>query len=334
MVYDSGDYPSYLERARSLIGYDAVRRAQPQEHRAGRYRGVGVTAFLESTGVAGETARVEVDGQGAVRVVLGAPSQGQGHATSLAQICAARLGVRVDAVQVLQGDTSSGLGRFGTVASRTAAMAGNAVAQAAARVHEQALRAAGDLLEVGQGDLELSEGLVSVRGVPGRSVTLAEVARAVEAGGRTLEATETFAPERASYYAGGAHAAVVEVDIETGRVQIERYVVVHDCGTVINPLIVEGQVHGGVAHGVGNALLEAIAHDETGQILTASLLDYAMPHAHQAPAVEVAHLESRSPFNPEGIKGADALTPFGVTLNDLPLRTAQLVRATNTPTDA
>jgi CO/xanthine dehydrogenase Mo-binding subunit len=344
VVYDSGDYPTCLERARALIGYDEVRSAQPEERRAGQYRGVAVTAFLESTGLLVEAARVEVDGTGMVRLTLGSPSQGQGHATTLAQVCAARLGVPVDRVSVASGDTvalEQGIGTFG---SRIAIMAGNAVAGAARELRGKVLQEAAALLEVSADDLELSDGVVGVRGVPERGIALDDLARTLGERGELerLRATYTFAPPRPTAFAGGAHAAVVEVDVETGMVRVERYVVVHDCGTVINPTVVEGQVHGGVAHGIGNALYEALAHDEGGQLMSGSLMDYALPNAPMVPRVDVEHVESPSPFNPEGIKGAgeggtigalatiagaveDALAPFGVTLNGLPLQREDLV---------
>jgi CO/xanthine dehydrogenase Mo-binding subunit len=360
VVYDSGDYPAYLEQARELIAYDAVRQAQPHERPAGRYRGVAVTAFLEATGLAAESARVAVAADGTVQVTVGSPSTGQGHATSLAQVCAARLGVPAERVAVTSGDTGAMEQGTGTFASRMAVMAGNAVAQAAAAVRQQALAAAAELLEVSADDLDLADGTVAVRGVPGPltcaarrpeepvggRVELAELAHHLQERGeeQRLRATRTFAPPRPVCFAGGAHAAVVVVDVETGRVEVERYAVVHDCGTVLNPLIVEGQIHGGVAHGLGNALWEAMVYDEAGQLLTGDLPDYALPHAEWVPPIAIAHHEQPSPYNPEGIKGAgeggtigslatiagaveDALAPLNLTLNSLPLRSEDLARA-------
>jgi CO/xanthine dehydrogenase Mo-binding subunit len=345
VIYDSGDYPAALERARALSGYDEVRRAQPAERRAGRYRGVAVTAFLESTGAGQESARVEVAGDGTVRVTVGSPSNGQGHATTLAQVCAARLGVPVERVALTSGDTAAMEQGTGTFGSRMAVMAGNAVAQAAAALRRQALNAAAELLEVAVSDLELTDGVIAVRGVPGRSVDLAQLARLQQArdGSPLLRADAVFAPDTPTCFAGGAHAAVVAVDVETGVVEVERYVVVHDCGTVINPMVVEGQVHGGVAHGVGNALWEAMVYDAAGQLLTADFPDYAVPQAPWIPPIEVEHQEHPSPYNPEGIKGAgeggtigalatiagaveDALAPLRLALNDLPIRSEDLAR--------
>jgi CO/xanthine dehydrogenase Mo-binding subunit len=344
VVYDSGDYPAYLRRARELIGYDALRQSQDTDRQAGRYRGVAVTLFLESTGLGQESARVSIDDEGAIEVSVGIPSQGQGHATTLSQICAARLGVSVERITVTAGDTSRIAQSMGTIASRTAVIAGNAVAQAAAALRLRLLATAAKDLEVAISDLEVVGEVVAVRGVPGRGMRLADVARAWQARGEPLHETHLFAPGHAACFAGGAHAAVVEVDVETGVVAIERYVVVHDCGTIINPMVVEGQIHGGVAHGIGNALYEALVHDEAGTLLTGSLMDYALPRALAVPPILVEHLENPSPFNPEGIKGAgeggtigalatiagaveDALAPFGIMMTSLPLRPELLAQA-------
>jgi len=343
IVYDSGDYPTYLDKARALIGYDDVRRAQPEERAAGLYRGVAVTLFLEATGLAKESARVEVADDGGVHVTVGSPSNGQSHATTFAQVCAARLGVPVDKVTVTSGDTAAMGEGTGTFASRMAVMGGNAVALAARDVRRRALDAAAALLDVSAGDLELAGGIVSVRGVPGRTIALAEVARQLrqQGGGEALQATHSFAPDHPVCYAGGAHAALVAVDPETGRVEVRRYVVVHDCGTVINPTVVEGQMHGGVTHGLGNALHEAAVVDDVGRLVTDQLWSYAVPRAQDVPPFEVEHQAQPSPYNPEGIKGAgeggvigslatiaaaveDALAPRGLTLNSLPIRSEQL----------
>ncbi len=348
VVYDSGNFPAYLDRARELIGYDAIRASQAEEHRSGRYRGVAITAFIESTGMGEESARVEVREDGGVDLVVGSPSNGQSHATTLAQMCAERLGARFEDVRYVSGDTRAMPQGVGTFGSRIATIAGNAVAQAATATRERVLDVASRQLEVAAEDLEAGGGEVWVRGAPRRRLTFAEIARAAGSadGKPALTAERSFSMPQISSYAGGAHAAVVEVDPETGLVQIERYVVVHDCGTVINPLVVDGQVEGGVIHGLGNALLEGMQYDDQGQVLTASWQDYAMPAAGEhernryrtvVPEVEVEHMASPSPYNPEGIKGAgeggtigslatlvgaveDALAPFGVELRDIPLR--------------
>jgi carbon-monoxide dehydrogenase large subunit len=270
-------------------------------------------------------------------VTLGSPSQGQSHATSFAQICAARLDVPVEWVRVRSGDTaalSTGMGTFG---SRMAIMGGNAVAQAARELRVQLCRIAAALMETPLDAVDLQDGAFCAHGVP--RLALAEVTRRAYAAGETdrLQATATFAPVRPTCFTGGAHAAVVRVDTETGRVQVERYVAVDDCGTVINPLVVEGQVRGGVVHGIFNALLEGMVYDDAGRLLTADISSYGRPYIARVPPIEVAHQEHRSPNNPEGIKGAgeggvigalatitgaveDALAPLALTLNSLPLR--------------
>jgi carbon-monoxide dehydrogenase large subunit len=333
LVYDSGDYLGCLERAHALIGYDGIKREQPEERRRGRYRGVAVTLFLESTGMDRETARVQIGADGQVSVTVGSPSNGQSHATTMAQLCAAYLGVPVESVSYHSGDTAAIAEGTGTFGSRMAVMAGNATALAARSLRELVLQAAGDELEVAEQDLEIVDGVVRVRGVPDRGITLSELAERQEG----LVATEAFAPERPTAFAGGAHAAVVEVDVETGWVHLLRYLVVHDCGTVINPTVVEGQVHGGVAHGFGNVLGERMVYDDAGRLVTDSFQSYVMPLAEWLPSFAVEHHESPSPNNPEGIKGAgeggtigalatvtraveDALAPLEVRLHDLPLR--------------
>jgi len=346
VVYDSGDYPRCLERARALIGYDALRQAQPAERAAGRYRGVAITLFVESTGLAQERARVEVEADGAVTLAVGSPSTGQGHATTFAQVCAAQLGVPVERVRLVSGDTAAVGEGIGTFASRMAVMGGNATALAAREVRAKALALAAEALEAAPADLELVDGAARVRGSPERQVTLAALAaRAADRDeGQRLAATATFAPAQATTFAGGAHAALVEVDVETGRVTVQRYVVVHDCGRLLNPTVVEGQVHGGVAHGLGTVLGEQMVYTAEGRLETDSFERYALPRAESVPRIEVEHQESPSPNNPLGIKGAgeggtigalatvvgaveDALAPLRLELNALPLRFEELEQA-------
>ncbi|HWE61090.1 MAG TPA: xanthine dehydrogenase family protein molybdopterin-binding subunit [Chloroflexota bacterium] len=341
VVYDSGDYPAYLRRARELIGYEAVHRVQGAERSRGIYRGVAVTAFLEATGLGQEAARVEIAEDGMVQVTLGSPSQGQSHATSFAQICAARLDVPVQCVRVQSGDTAAMATGTGTFASRMAIMGGNAVAQAARTLRAQLCHMASTLMETPVEAVDLVDGAFRARGVP--RLSLAELGCRARAAGdaEALQATYTFKPERPVCFAGGAHAAVVQVDPGTGRVRVERYVAVDDCGTVINPLVVDGQVHGGVAHGIFNALLEGMVYDNQGRLLTADISDYGRPYIMRIPPIEVEHDEHPSPNNPEGIKGAgeggvigalatiagaveDALAPLALSLNSLPLREPEL----------
>lgn len=346
VIYDSGDYPGCLQRARELIDYEGIKQAQEEERRRGRYRGVAVTLFLESTGLDRESARAKLGADGGITLTVGSPSNGQSHATTMAQMCAAQLGVPVELIAYRSGDTALMEQGTGTFGSRMAVMAGNASAGAGRDLKRKILEAAADELEAAPGDLELVEGTLRVRGVPDWGMALPDLARRLSQQGwlDELSALYVFEPEQPTSFAGGAHAAVVEVDVETGWVRVEQYVVVHDCGTTINPLVVEGQVHGGVAHGLGNALGEAMLYDHGGRLQTDSFHRYVMPLAEWVPHIEVEHHESPSPFNPAGIKGAgeggtigalptivaaveDALAPLNLRLNDLPLRFEDLARA-------
>ena len=336
LTYDSGDYHGCLERCKELIGYDETHVAQAGEREQGRYRGVAVTLFLESTGMAGETARAELKPDGRISLRIGSPSQGQGHATTMAQMFGERFGVAASEIDYASGDTAAVDEGIGTFGSRMAVIAGNAAAMAGTQLRARVLETASDMLEAAVEDLEIVSGGVQVRGVPDRAIPLSEVsARAIEDGtSRAVDATYTA--EKGSSFAGGAHGAVVDVDIETGIVKVEKYVVVHDCGTVINPLLVEGQVHGGVVHGLGNALKERMVYGDDGRLRSNSFLRYSMPLAADVPRIIVDHHESPSPYNPEGIKGAgeggtigalatvaraieDALDPAGVTIKHLPI---------------
>ncbi len=307
---------------------------------------------MESTGrgpFEGATVRVQPDGS--VVVVTGVAPQGQSHETTLAQICADRLGVPLEHITVITGDTEAiGLG-IGTFASRSAVVAGNAVSLAASEVKEKALKVAAQLMEVAADDLELADGVVRVRGVPDRTMALKDVARVVTAPPPAftfpeglepgLETTRYFHPT-ANTYASGVHVGIVEVDVETGQVALRRYAVVHDCGKVINPTVVDGQVRGGVAQGIGNALYEEMVYDDEGQPHTTSYMDYVIPTAMEVPNIAVGHVETLSPLNPEGIKGAgeggtmpvpavvanaveDALKPLDVNVDRMSLRPDRLL---------
>lgn len=351
IVYDSGNYPECLRKALEAIDASRFRQEQALARQEGRYLGLGIGCYVESTGRGPfEGATVRVDSAGRVVVATGAAPQGQSHETTLAQICADRLGVAFDDVTVVTGDTDAINLGVGTYASRTAVVAGNAVSGAALAVREKALKAAGQLLEASPDDLDLEAGEIHVRGVPDRSVSLARVAQVLTAPPPAftfppglepgLEATAYFHPSGATY-ANGVHAAVVEVDADTGLVTVLRYAVAHDCGTVINPVVVDGQCVGGVAQGLGNALYEEMLYDEAGQPLTTSYMDYLVPTAIEVPDVALAHVETRSPLNPEGIKGAgeggtmpvpatianaidDALAPLGVVVDRVPISPARL----------
>ncbi len=313
LVYDSGNHHAVLDRAVKEIGYDRfVREEQPKLRAAGRHVGIGLVAYVEGTGIGPyEGARVSISNDGRVTLATGVGTQGQGHFTTFAQIVAEPLGVRVEDVRVVTGDTREFHWGTGTFASRGAVVAGNACHAAALAVRDKALALAASLLNVNAAALVLADGRVAVRGEPARALTLGELAvranplrGAVKPGTEPgLEATAYFGPDRGAT-ASGVHAMIVEVDVETALIRILRYLVVHDCGRVINPLILDGQIHGGVAHGIGNAFFEKLVCDEAGQLLTASFMDYLLPTALDVPGIETVHLETPSPLNPLGVKGA------------------------------
>ncbi len=351
--YDSGNYPECLRRLVEAVGWDGMRAQQERARAEGRWLGMGLALFVEDTGLGPyEGIRVRVDPAGQVFVFSGASSQGQSHETTLAQIVADGLSLPMERVTVVPGDTAGIPYGVGTFASRVAVLAGTSAAQATAEVREKALAVAASQLEAAPEDLVLEEGRIGVRGAPGRGLTLAEVATiastprpgyAMPAGmDPGLEAT-AYVSVSQSTYSSGAHAAVVEVDPETGLIAILRYVAVDDCGTVINPMIVEGQVHGGIAHGIGNAFLEEVVYDGAGQLMTGTLMEYALPRAADVPSLEVHHVVTPSPLNPLGVKGAgeggtlpapaaianavaDALRPLGVEVTEMPLTRERLWR--------
>jgi carbon-monoxide dehydrogenase large subunit len=312
LVYDSGDYEPALDKAVAGIGYgDFVRRGSEPEA-DGKLRGLGLACYVEGTGIGPyEGARITVEPGGTVRVATGIGTQGQGHYTSFAQIVADQRGVGVEAVRVVTGDTREFYWGAGTFASRGAVVAGNACHAAAVQVRRKVLKAASEALEAAEEDLELVDGQVRVKGVPGSSIALGELAAranplrgAVQPGTEPgLEATDYFGPDRGST-ASGVHAMIVAVDPATLGVEIERYLVVHDCGKVINPLILAGQIEGGVAQGIGNAFYEQLIYDAEGQLLNASFMDYLLPTATDVPPIESDHVETPSPLNPLGVKGA------------------------------
>jgi carbon-monoxide dehydrogenase large subunit len=367
--YDSGDYPAGLELAEAMIDLPAFRRQQAEARKEGRYLGIGFAAYVEGTGIGPyEGAHVRIDPSGNVFCATGLTSQGQGHATSFAQIVASELGCDPSDVTVVTGDTSKFGWGAGTYASRALVTAGNAIQVASAKVRAKVVSLAASLLEVNEADVELADGRAQVRGAPERTLTLGALATAAnpiryaydksaaEAALRLvkpragavlepdeepgLEARGYFAPERATW-ASGQHAAIVEVDPATGNLTFLRYVAVHDCGTLINPMIVEAQVHGGVAQGIGGAFYEQLHYDETGQLTNASFMDFLLPTAMEIPDLEVGHLETPSPLNPLGVKGAgeagaipvpalvaeaieDALRPLGIRIAEMPLSPTRL----------
>ena len=312
LVYDSGDYQGVLDRALEDIDYHRfIAEEQPRLRAAGRRVGIGIAAYVEGTGIGPyEGVRVTVESDGGVTVATGVGTQGQGHFTSLAQIAADPLGVAVADVRVVTGDTREFHWGTGTFASRGAVVAGNACYAAASMVRRKILRVAAEALEVDESEIVLENGRVFPRHSRTSAMTLGELAAranplrgAVRPGTEPgLEATAYFGPERGCT-ASGVHAMIVEVDAETAMIRILRYLVVHDCGRVINPLIVAGQIHGGVAHGIGNAFFEQLVWNGEGQLLTASLRDYLLPGALEVPHIETAHVDTPSPLNPLGIKG-------------------------------
>ncbi len=333
LIYDSGDYPEALRMLKELIGWDSFPETKARAAAEGRRIGIGVGCYVEGTGVGPyEGGHVQVTSDGRVHVSTGLTSQGQGHETVFAQIAATELGVPIETVSVVTGDTRRFGYAVGTFASRAAVMSGNAIALACRKVRDKALRIAAEALEADPRDLEITDGMVHVAGVPSASIPLATVAvlsnplryafdeeakRATQFAGPAsddrppvaegeepgLEGRDYYSPVR-STFAAGMHAAIVETDPDTAEIRILRYAVVHDCGKLINPMIVEGQIHGGVAQGVGGALYEKMVYDEHGQLLNASFMDFLMPYATEVPRIETAHLETPSPLNPLGIKGA------------------------------
>ena len=355
LVYDGGDFPDALARALRAADYDAIRSAQPGLRARGIYRGVGISSYVEGTGVGPyEGATIRLDASGKVVVATGACSQGQGHETVYAQIAADAIGAGLEDVTIIGGDTGAIPFGIGTFASRSTVLAGNAVAASGASVRAKLVRAAARLLEAAEADLLVEDGRVFVRGSPARGLTFSSIVRASLP---TFQAPGAVAPdfEATTYqgvptvtYASAVHVAVVEVDPETGRVRLLRYVVAHDCGRVINPMLVDGQIHGGVAQGIGGGLCEEIVYDSAGQLLTGSLMDYAVPRADELPFIETVHLEHLSPRNPLQVKGVgeggaiappaalanaieDALAPFGVRVTEGPVTASRIVALLRAP---
>ena len=358
IVYDSGDYPAALEKALDAIGgVEAFRVRQSEARRQGRYIGLGIGCYIEGTGVGPfESAFVRVDPSGKIYVSGGAAPQGQGMETIFAQVTADLWKVSPDDVVVSLADTASIAIGFGTMASRSTVTLSGAIHGASEKLRDKVFAIAANLLECAPADLELRDGGVGVVGVPGATVTLTRIARAampgwnnerppgVEAG---LEETCYRQPPTVTWsYA--CHAAIVEVDRETGRTRIDDYAIAHDCGNVVNPMLVEGQIMGGAVQGLGGILSEAIAYDGNGQLLSGSLMDYALPIAADVPAMTIVHLHSPSPLNPLGVKGVgeggavappaaianavcDALAPFEVEVNVTPLKPEGLVRSEPPP---
>ncbi|MEC8462892.1 MAG: molybdopterin cofactor-binding domain-containing protein, partial [Pseudomonadota bacterium] len=351
MTYDSGNYPAALDAALERSDYNDFRARQAKARAEGRYLGIGIANYVEGTGRGPfESATVRVKPSGKIVIYTGATDQGQGLKTALAQVCASQIGIDIEDIEVVTGDTGSvslGLGAF---ASRQAVTAGSSVHVASLEVRKKALKVAAHMMEAPEEDLEIAKGRISVRGVPDMSVSLGDVTRAVQGmpgfslpGGVDpgMEATANFSPPTLTY-CNGVHVAEVEVDPGTGHVKIMNYVIVHDSGKLINPTIVEGQITGGATHGLGSALFERMVYDEQGQPQTTNFGEYLLPTAPEVPSFEIVHMESPTPLNPLGVKGAgeggtipvtsaiasavdDALSEFGIVIRDLPIEPKRVV---------
>ena len=353
-LYDSGDYPAALEHALTIAGYDRLRAEQQEARQAGRLMGIGLASYVEMAGFGPEgdlfeSATVRANSDGAITVVTGTSPHGQGHETAWSQLVAAQLGVALDQVVVRHGDTATVPVGVGTFGSRSAAVGGTAVHLAAADVGEKARLLAAHLLEAAPADIVLNDGQWQVRGVPGRAVTFAVIAKAAYSGARPpgmeagLESTRYFQPP-GMVFPFGAHVAVVEVDPETGSVTLQRYVSVDDCGRVLNPMLVEGQVHGGLAQGIAQGLYEEIAYGDDGAMLSGNLTTYMIPTAPDLPSFALDRTITPSPINPLGVKGVgesatigstptivnavlDALAPLGIRHIDPPCTPEKVWRA-------
>jgi carbon-monoxide dehydrogenase large subunit len=348
-VYDSGDYRAALERALERCDYARLRAEQAEARARGEVVGLGLACYVEPAAFGWESGSVRVERTGAVTVVTGSSAHGQGHETTWAQIVADALGVEPAAVRVRHGDTQGAPQGIGTFGSRSTALGGSAVFRAAAEVRDQARRVAARLLEAAPGDVVLADGTFQVAGVPSRRATWAEVAEAAYRGVRLppgetpgLEATVFFHAEDEAW-SFGAVVATVAIDPETGQVRLTRCVWVDDAGTIVNPLLAEGQLRGSYTQGAGQALLEGLVYDEQGQLVTASLMEYAVPRLGDFPEPELDKTVTPSPRNPLGAKGlgeagciavppavvnavVDALAPFGCTHLDMPITAEKVWR--------
>ena len=357
VIYDSGDYEAGLDKALGMLGYEEFRKEQAAAREQGRYLGVGLSTYVEICGMAPsavaytlgaragvwESSLVRVHPTGKVTVYSGASGHGQGHETTFAQLAASQLGVPVEDVEVVESDTAQVQQGTGTFGSRSAVVGGTAIHMSTEKIKDKAKRIAAHMLEASPEDVVYEDGRLFVQGAPAEGKTFQEVALAaywydglpegVEPG---LEATSIYDPQNFTW-PFGTHICVVEVDPDTGDTEVLRYIAVDDVGNVINPMIVEGMVHGGVAQGIGQALCEEGVYDDEGQLITGSMLDYAVPQAASLPAFETARTVTPSPTNPLGVKGAgetgtiaaspavinavvDALAPFGVRHIDMPAK--------------
>ena len=364
LTYDSGDYEMTLDKVLEHVDYQELRREQAHLREHGQYMGIGVTCYCEICGlgpsqVAGavgfggglwESATVRFSPTGKASIFTGTSPHGQGEETTFAQILGDELGLPVEDIDVVHGDTSNTPMGWGTYGSRTTVVGGGALALAARKIKEKAKTLAAHLLEAAEADIEYQDGKFFVRGSPDQSKSIQDIALMANVAWNMPEGMEPGLEASAFYdppnftYPFGAHVAVVMVDPDNGYISFQRYVAVDDCGPQINPTIVEGQVHGGVVQGAGQALWEEAIYDDNGQLLTGSLMDYAVPRAHQVPDIETISTVTPSPHNPLGVKGIgetgtiastitiynaviDALRPLGVTKLDMPLTPERVWRA-------
>ena len=354
VVYDSGDFPGGLEKALDAMGGLAAFRKRQSEARAkGRYLGLGIACYVEGTGVGPfESATVRIEPRGKIYVASGACPQGQGMETIFAQVAADTWSVDPADVVIALADTSAIAIGFGTLASRSTVTLSAAIHHASERLRTKVFAIAANMMECAPADLGLRSGTVGVVGVPGMQVTLADIAQAARPGwdhrrpegvDAGLEESFYWEPQTVTW-SNATHVAVVEVDIVSGQLAIDQYVVAHDCGVVVNPMLVEGQIVGGAVQGLGGALFEEFVYDQQGQLLTGSLMDYALPRASDSPEMQLLHQESPSPLNPLGVKGvgeggavappaaianavSDALATFQVEFNVTPIKPEHVVRA-------
>ncbi len=365
IVWDKSEFSECLNKATEKLDYETLREKQRIARSQGRLMGIGIASYAELTGIGSrisaapgmpintgtETARIRVDSSGSVIAYFGVASHGQSLETTLAQVVAEEMGVKVEDVEVVLGDSAVMAHSTGTYASRSAVLAGGAGTLAARAVREKIVEAASLLFEVPAEEIDVYDGLIHVSGT-NRKMDLRELARAVysEMGRFTKEVRENLDLEATKLYdpyfgttTSASHIAVVDIDPETFKVKIEQYVVSEDCGRMINPLVVDGQVHGGVAQGIGAALYEEVIHDENGQVVTASLVDYLVPSSCEVPTIDVLHADTRSPSTIGGFRGmgeggtigapaaianavADALAPFGIEINEIPISPERLYR--------
>ena len=362
---DSGNYEAAFNRALEMVGYQDFRQEQEKARREGRYLGIGISTYIEICGAAPaaiattlgaqaglwESALVRVHPTGKVTVFTGSSPHGQGNETTFSQIAASELGIPMEDVEVVHGDTAQVQFGIGTFGSRSAAVGGTAVHLGVQKIKDKARRLAAHLLEAAEADIVYEDGRLFVRGAPSNAKTIQEIALAAHVYSNNLpegmepglEATSFFDPPNFTW-PFGTHIAVVEVDVDTGEVELRRYIAVDDVGNVINPMIVDGMVHGGITQGVGQALQEEAIYDDSGQLLTGSMMDYAVPAAETLPSFEVERTVTPSPTNPLGVKGAgetgtiaacaamvnavvDALSPFGIKHIDMPLKPERVWRA-------